>query len=203
MAYEIAKRILDLAGSLATILVALPLMIVIVIWIRTSSPGPAIFRQKRAGKNGVPFTLLKFRTMRTETDPFGPSPKSGQDQRLTGIGKVLREWSLDELPQLFNILWGQMSLVGPRPLYVSQMAEWDVTQRRRLEVKPGLTGLAQICGRAELTIEAKLALDVEYVDKRSFGLDLKILWMTLGQLVGRRNIYEKRYSHKQTTRNEG
>lgn len=203
MAYEIAKRMLDLAGSLTAIFVALPLMIVIIIAIRLGSRGPAIFRQQRAGKNGVPFTLLKFRTMRTETDPFGPSPKSGQDPRLTGIGKFLREWSLDELPQLFNILWGQMSLVGPRPLYVSQMAEWDVTQRRRMEVKPGLTGLAQICGRAELTIEAKLALDVEYVDKRSFGLDLKILWMTMGQMVGRQNIYEKRYSNKQTTRNEG
>ncbi len=202
MSYEIAKRMLDLAGSLAAIFVALPLMIVIVIAIRLGSPGPAIFRQQRAGKNGVPFTLLKFRTMRINTDPFGPSPKSGQDPRLTGIGKFLREWSLDELPQLFNILWGQMSLVGPRPLYVSQMAEWDVIQRKRLEVKPGLTGLAQICGRAELTLEEKLALDVEYVDKRSFGLDLKILSMTLGQLVGRRNIYEKRYSQKQATRNE-
>ncbi|NLH16765.1 MAG: sugar transferase [Phycisphaerae bacterium] len=203
MAYEIAKRIFDIVASLFAILIALPLMIVILIAIRLGSPGPAIFRQQRAGKNGAPFTLLKFRTMRTDVDPFGPSPKSGQDQRLTGIGKVLREWSLDELPQLFNILSGRMSLVGPRPLYRSQMAEWDSTQRRRLEVKPGLTGLAQICGRAELTLEEKLALDVEYVDKRSFRLDLKILCMTLGQLVGRRNIYEKRYSRKQTTRNEG
>jgi lipopolysaccharide/colanic/teichoic acid biosynthesis glycosyltransferase len=203
MVYEIAKRILDLLVSLTAVVVSLPLMIVIVVWIRLGSPGPAIFRQQRAGKNGMPFTLLKFRTMRTDTDPFGPSPKSGQDPRLTGVGKFLREWSLDELPQLFNILCGKMSLVGPRPLYLSQMAEWDSKQRRRLEVKPGLTGLAQICGRAELTIENKLALDVEYVDKRSFGLDLKILWMTLGQLIGRRNIYEKRYSNQQATRNEG
>lgn len=203
MIYEIAKRLLDLLVSLAATVVLLPLVIVIVVWIRLSSPGPAIFRQQRAGKNGTPFTLLKFRTMRTDTDPFGPSPKTGQDPRLTRVGKFLRECSLDELPQLFNILCGQMSLVGPRPLYLSQMAEWDSTQRRRLEVKPGLTGLAQICGRAELTIEEKLALDVEYVDKRSFGLDLKILGMTLGQLIGRRNIYEKRYSSKQATRNEG
>ena len=203
MIYEIAKRVLDLLVSLTATVVLLPLVIVIMVWIRLSSPGPAIFRQQRAGKNGAPFTLLKFRTMRTDADPFGPSPKSGEDPRLTGIGKFLREWSLDELPQLFNILCGQMTLVGPRPLYLSQMAEWDSTQRRRLEVKPGLTGLAQICGRAELTIENKLALDVEYVDKRSFGLDLKILGMTLGQLIGRRNIYEKRYSSKQATRNEG
>lgn len=203
MIFEIAKRLLDLVVSLVAIIVTLPLMIVIVIWIRLSSPGRSIFRQQRAGKNGTPFTLLKFRTMRMDSDPFGPSPKSGQDPRLTGVGKLLREWSLDELPQLFNILLGQMSLVGPRPLYLSQMAEWDSTQRRRLEVKPGLTGLAQICGRAELTIENKLALDVEYVDKRSFGLDLKILGMTASQLVGRRNIYEKRYSNKQATRNEG
>ncbi len=203
MLYQLTKRLFDLLASLIAIVIALPLMIVIVIWIRLSSPGPAIFRQQRAGKNGTPFTLLKFRTMRTNTDPFGPSPKSGQDPRLTGVGKFLREWSLDELPQLFNILCGEMALVGPRPLYLSQMAEWDSTQRRRLEVKPGLTGLAQICGRAELTIENKLALDVEYVDKRSFGLDLRILWMTLGQFLGRRNIYEKRYSNQQATRNEG
>ena len=203
MTYEIAKRVLDLLVSLTAAAASLPLLIVIVVWIRLTSPGPAIFRQERAGKNGTPFTLLKFRTMRTDADPFGPSPKSGRDLRLTGVGKFLREWSLDELPQLFNILCGQMSLVGPRPLYLSQMAEWDSTQRRRLEVKPGLTGLAQICGRAELTIENKLALDVEYVDKRSFGLDLRIVWMTLGQLIGRRNIYEKRYSTKQATRNEG
>ncbi len=203
MAYEIAKRVLDLLVSLTAAVASLPLLFVIVVWIRLTSPGPAIFRQHRAGKNGSPFTLLKFRTMRTDADPFGPSPKSGQDPRLTGVGKFLREWSLDELPQLFNILRGEMSLVGPRPLYLSQMAEWDSTQRRRLQVKPGLTGLAQICGRAELTIENKLALDVEYVDKRSFGLDLRILWMTLGQLIGRRNIYEKRYSTRQATRNEG
>jgi len=203
MTYEIAKRVLDLLVSLTAAVASLPLVIVIVVWIRLSSPGPAIFRQQRAGKNGEPFTLLKFRTMRTDADPFGPSPKSGQDPRLTGVGKFLREWSLDELPQLFNILRGEMSLVGPRPLYLSQMAEWNPTQRRRLEVKPGLTGLAQICGRAELTIENKLALDVEYVDKRSFGLDLRILWMTLGQLIGQRNIYEKRYSNRQATRNEG
>jgi lipopolysaccharide/colanic/teichoic acid biosynthesis glycosyltransferase len=203
MAYEITKRVFDLVGSLVAIIIALPLMIVIAIGIRFGSAGPAIFRQQRAGKGGVSFTLLKFRTMRTDADPFGPSPKSGQDPRLTALGKCLRETSLDELPQVFNILLGQMSWVGPRPLYLSQMAEWDATQRRRLEVKPGLTGLAQICGRAELTLEEKLALDVEYVDKRSPTLDLKILVMTLGQLLGRRNIYEKRYSQKQTTRNEG
>jgi lipopolysaccharide/colanic/teichoic acid biosynthesis glycosyltransferase len=203
MTYEIAKRVLDLLVSLTAAVASLPLVIVIVVWIRLTSPGPAIFRQQRAGKNGTPFTLLKFRTMRTDADPFGPSPKSGQDPRLTGVGKFLREWSMDELPQLFNILRGEMSLVGPRPLYLSQTAEWNPTQRRRLDVKPGLTGLAQICGRAELTIENKLALDVEYVDKRSFGLDLRILWMTLGQLIGRRNIYEKRYSNRQATRNEG
>ena len=129
--------------------------------------------------------------MKTDADPFGPSPKSDTDTRLTPIGRFLREYSLDELPQLINILKGQMALVGPRPLYMSQMAEWDDRQKKRLLVKPGLTGLAQISGRGELTREEKLELDVQYVENASPCLDCKIVLATFGQVFMRKNIYEK------------
>ncbi|HOV77723.1 MAG TPA: sugar transferase, partial [Sedimentisphaerales bacterium] len=150
--YRLLKRLFDvlLAGVLLAIL--WPLLLVIALAIRWTSPGPALFRQERAGQHGRPFSMLKFRTMRLDVDPFGPSPKSDRDPRLTRIGKFLREYSLDELPQLINILWGHMAFVGPRPLYVSQIAEWNARQRIRLLVKPGLTGLAQVSGRGELTV---------------------------------------------------
>ena len=138
----------------------------------------------------------------TDADPFGASPKSGEDSRLTKIGKFLREYSLDELPQLFNILKGDMSVVGPRPLYMSQIAEWNDRQKKRLLVKPGLTGLAQISGRGELTREEKLELDVRYVETASLWLDLKIILMTIRQVFARKNIYEKKYSKTEFTRGE-
>jgi lipopolysaccharide/colanic/teichoic acid biosynthesis glycosyltransferase len=116
---------------------------------------------------------------------------------------MLREYSLDELPQLFNIVKGDMSIVGPRALYVSQICEWDDRQKRRLEVKPGLTGLAQISGRGELTREEKLELDVKYVETRSCVLDLRIIMATFAQVLGRKSIYEKRYSKTEYTRDRG
>jgi sugar transferase EpsL len=140
--------------------------------------------------------------MKPGTDPFGASPKSGDDPRLTRIGKFLREYSLDELPQLFNILKGNMSIVGPRPLYVSQMAEWNERQIKRLLVKPGLTGLAQTSGRGDLTREEKLELDVKYVETASFWMDVKIILATGIQVFRRKSIYEKRYSAIEYTRGE-
>ena len=201
MLYSIVKRILDLLVSITATLVLLLPMLVIILLIRRSSKGPAVFKQERAGKNGKPFTIYKFRTMRSDVDPFGASPKTGQDPRLTGIGIFLREYSLDELPQLLNVLIGNMSLVGPRPLYVSQMAEWDDTQKRRLFVKPGVTGLAQISGRGQLTQESKLALDVKYVATAGITTDIKILFATFIQTVTKKDIYEDKYSEKQDTRN--
>ena len=197
------KRFLDVLISLPATALLLPLFAVIVIAVRVSSKGPAIFRQERAGKGGKPFVFYKFRTMKLDVDPFGPSPKSGDDRRLTGVGKLLREFSLDELPQLFNILKGDMSLVGPRPLYLSQMAEWDARQRKRLLVKPGLTGLAQVSGRGALTREEKLELDVRYVETASTWLDCRLLLATIGQVFRRRGIYEKRYSAGEYTRGKG
>lgn len=196
------KKIIDVILSLIAIVLLLPLFAVIIIAIRCGSRGPAVFVQERAGRNGIPFRFYKFRTMRIDTDPFGPSPKSADDPRLTGIGKFLREHSLDELPQLFNVLKGDMSIVGPRPLYMSQMAEWDERQKKRLLVKPGLTGLAQICGRAELTREEKLDLDVKYVETASSRGDIKIICATIGQVLGRKSIYEKKYSQSEITRGD-
>ncbi len=188
--------------SLLVIVILLPVFFVIYLTTKVTSKGPAIFKQERAGRDGKPFVFYKFRTMKLETDPFGPSPKSNADLRLTKIGKLLREYSLDELPQLFNVLKGDMSIVGPRPLYLSQMAEWDDRQKKRLLVKPGLTGLAQISGRGELTREEKLELDVRYIETASFWLDIKIILTTILQVFTRKNIYEKKYSQSEFTRGQ-
>jgi lipopolysaccharide/colanic/teichoic acid biosynthesis glycosyltransferase len=158
--------------------------------------------QERAGKNGMPFVFYKFRTMKTDVEPFGPSPKSGKDPRLTKVGKCLREYSLDELPQLFNILKGDMSIVGPRPLYISQILEWNERQKKRLLVKPGLTGLAQIGGRAELTREEKLEFDVKYVETTGLLTDIRIILATMVYVFKRKNIYEKSYSQTEYTRGQ-
>jgi lipopolysaccharide/colanic/teichoic acid biosynthesis glycosyltransferase len=193
---------MDLIIAAVLSLILFPLFVIIWLLIKISSPGSVIFRQQRAGKDGKSFIFYKFRTMRTDVDPFGSSPKSGEDPRLTKIGKFLREYSLDELPQLFNILKGDMSIVGPRPLYISQIAEWNDRQKKRLLVKPGITGLAQISGRGELTREEKLELDVRYVETASLWLDLKIILMTICQVFTRKNIYEKKYSRTEFTRGE-
>jgi len=202
MAYKFFKRLFDICVSLKLIILLLPVYLVIIIMIRLNRDGKAVFKQTRAGKNGKPFTFYKFRTMKPNVDPFGASPKSGDDPRLTKIGIFLRKTSLDELPQLFNVLKGNMSLVGPRPLYVEQIAEWNDEQKKRLLVKPGLTGLAQINGRGELTREAKLAFDVEYVKRASFLLDLKIIFTTFFQVFAGRSIYEKKYSETEETRQQ-
>jgi undecaprenyl phosphate N,N'-diacetylbacillosamine 1-phosphate transferase len=197
------KRIFDIFIALPAVVILLPVFVAIFVAVKLTSKGPAIFKQDRAGLNGRPFIFYKFRTMRLDVDPFGPSPKSSDDPRLTKIGRFLREHSLDELPQLFNVLKGGMSIVGPRPLYVSQIAEWDQRQKKRLLVKPGITGLAQISGRGRLSREEKLELDVKYVETASFLTDTKIVIATIGQVLGRDGIYERRYSKTEYTRTEG
>jgi lipopolysaccharide/colanic/teichoic acid biosynthesis glycosyltransferase len=200
--YRLLKRVIDLVVAGVALVVLAPVLLGIGVAIRLGSRGPALFRQERAGRGGRSFMLYKFRTMRPEVDPFGPSPQAGDDPRLTRLGRVLREYSLDELPQLVNIVRGDMSLVGPRPLYVAQMAEWDERQQKRLLVTPGLTGLAQISGRGELTREEKLELDVRYVEEASLRLDGRILGATLWRVFARRGIYEKRYSRVESTRGQ-
>lgn len=202
-AYGWLKERIDAFVALSALLAAAPLFAVIAWLIRRESPGPVFFRQTRAGRAGRPFTLLKFRTMRLDTDPYGDSPQSGADPRLTRSGRRLRETSLDELPQLINVLCGEMALVGPRPLYMQQMAEWNTRQRRRLLVKPGLTGFAQVLGRGGLTVEDKLELDVQYVENVSLRTDLWIIWRTLRSLLRRGDIYEKQYSRTKQRRSAG
>lgn len=199
-ASDALRRTTDILATLFVLPLAGPLMLLLAAMVRLESRGPAVFRQERAGRGGKPFTLLKLRTMRTDADPYGASPHGADDPRLTRVGRFLREWSLDELPQLWNVLRGDMTLVGPRPLYLSQAAEWNERQRTRLRVKPGLTGLAQVTGRGGLTIEEKLELDAQYVEKRSLWLDAKIVAWTIFTFLRRRDIYEKRYSRDEETR---
>jgi lipopolysaccharide/colanic/teichoic acid biosynthesis glycosyltransferase len=198
-AYLALKGVCDRVLAAGALLVAgLPMLYL--AWRVRRDGHPALFRQTRAGLNGRPFTLLKFRTMRADVDPFGDSPQSGEDARITPIGRWLRERSLDELPQLVNVLRGEMSLVGPRPLYVQQMAEWNARQRGRLLVKPGLTGLAQVRGRGSLTIEEKLEWDVRYVETMGLVTDLRIIWETVWGLRRGADIYEVRYSQQRERR---
>ena len=199
---DICKRVFDILIAITTTIILSPMFIAIWITIKLSSKGPVIFKQQRAGKNGKPFVFYKFRTMKPGIDPFGPSPKSGQDPRLTKAGKFLREYSLDELPQLFNVLKGDMSIVGPRPLYISQIPEWNERQQKRLLVKPGLTGLAQIMGRGELTREEKLDFDVKYVETASLLTDIRIIFSTIVYVLKHKSIYEKSYSQNEHTRGQ-
>jgi len=170
-------------------------MIVIAVVIRMESRGGALFLQRRAGHRGRPFRMWKFRTMRCDVDPYGISPHGADDPRLTRFGRFLRETSLDELPQLVNVFMGTMSLVGPRPLYERQAELWDDNQRRRLNVKPGITGWAQAYRRAGLPIEDKIDMDLYYVDNRSIGMDMRIIFRTIFNIFCRRGeIYEQQYS---------
>ncbi len=188
---ELTKRIFDLLVSIPAVLLLLPVFVIVAIVIKISDKGPAIFKQERTGKGGKPFIFYKFRTMKVMVDPFGQSPKSGDDPRLIKPGKFLREYSLDELPQLFNVIKGDMSIVGPRPLYIAQIAKLTDYHKKRLLVKPGLTGLSQLYGRSELTEKPNLDLEVEYTEKQSLWLDIKIVFITIGIVFGKKGVYEK------------
>jgi sugar transferase EpsL len=180
------KRLVDLMVSGMVLLFTLPLFGIVAVAIRLNMGAPVFFCHRRPGLNGRPFYLIKFRTMANTYDEKGQL-LPGQ-QRLTRLGSLLRSLSLDELPQLINVLRGDMSLVGPRPLLMEYMELYNSGQKRRQEVKPGITGWAQVNGRNALTWEDKFALDVWYVDHRSFWLDLKILWLTLVKVFNREGI---------------
>lgn len=183
------KRLIDLIVSGGVLLVTLPLFALVATAILINMGSPVFFRQKRPGLRGRPFYLIKFRTMAIVHDEKGKL-LPGQ-QRLTRLGGWLRNVSLDELPQLFNVLRGDMSLVGPRPLLMEYLDLYTPEQKRRQEVRPGITGWAQVNGRNALTWEDKFALDVWYVDHQSIGLDLKILWLTLRKVISREGILNK------------
>ena len=176
-----AKRALDICCSATTLVVLSPVMVLTALAVRIWLGAPVLFRQMRPGLNGHLFTILKFRTMTDERDATGTLLPDAR--RLHGIGKVLRRTSLDELPQLINVLRGEMSLVGPRPLLAEYVARYSPAQARRLLVKPGLTGWAQVNGRNAINWKEKFQCDIWYVDHASFLLDLRILWMTLGCVV--------------------
>lgn len=194
--YRWLKERIDRYLALVGLIVLGPVMLLIAALIRRGSAGPALFAQQRAGRLGRPFTFYKFRTMRADADPYGDSPESGDDPRITPLGKWLRETSLDELPQLINVIRGEMAIVGPRPLFVQQIAEWSDLHRRRLLVRPGLTGYSQINGRASITIEQKLDLDVRYITNMSLGTDIAIMLRTVTGLWSGEGLYQVQYSRE-------
>lgn len=180
------KRILDFGGATLALALLSPLLLILAYLVRKNLGSPVLFRQMRSGLQGKPFVMYKFRTMSDARDSEGRLLPD--DQRLTPFGKFLRSTSLDELPELFNVLRGDMSLVGPRPLLIDYLERYSPEQARRHEVKPGITGWAQVNGRNTLTWEEKFKLDVWYVDNWTLALDLRILWLTLLKVVRRDGI---------------
>lgn len=179
--YSLSKRALDIVLSIFGLAVLSGLLILISILIRCTTNGPIFFRQQRTGKGGKLFEMIKFRTMTDETDGLGAL--SADCDRVTAIGHFLRLFSLDELPELWNVLKGEMSIVGPRPLLPEYLPLYTAEQARRHEVTPGITGWAQINGRNSISWEEKFERDVWYVDNCSFFLDLKIIWLTVGRVI--------------------
>ncbi|AIZ46667.1 hypothetical protein QR90_12680 [Deinococcus radiopugnans] len=186
MSNDQTKRIVDALVSGAGLIVLSPVLLVTAGAVARYLGRPILFSQKRPGLHGQPFTMYKFRTMRDAVDSHGqPLPDS---ERLTPLGRFLRASSLDELPEFFNVLRGDMSLVGPRPLLMEYLDRYTPQQARRHEVRPGITGWAQVNGRNAISWEEKFALDVWYVDNRSLALDFKILWMTVQKVFEREGI---------------
>jgi lipopolysaccharide/colanic/teichoic acid biosynthesis glycosyltransferase len=185
------KRILDLAIALPLAVATAPLMAGIALWVRRDSPGPALYRQARVGYAGRPFTLLKFRTMVVGAEGMGAGlAVTAGDPRITRAGALLRRLSLDELPQLWNVIRGDMSLVGPRPTVASQVERYDARRRGRLLARPGLTGLAQVRGRNAIPWSERIEIDLEYVGGWSMRRDLAILARTLLVVLGREGTYK-------------
>lgn len=176
------KRCLDFLLSLCGIIVLSPVLLVLAVLVRVKLGSPILFRQERPGKDEKIFTLCKFRTMTDARDEKGELLPDAV--RLTKFGKFLRATSLDELPELFNILKGDMSVIGPRPLLVSYLPYYTERERKRHSVRPGLTGLAQVSGRNFLDWDRRFQKDVEYVEHLSFGMDMKVLWMTVQTVLG-------------------
>ena len=196
--YEVIKRIIDIVASFTGLIVLSPLMLVVSILIKLESKGEVIFKQKRVGLNGKEFYMYKFRSMvinaeelkaelESQNEMSGPMFKMKDDPRITKIGKFIRKTSIDELPQLINVIKGDMSLVGPRPSLPKEVEEFETWMRERLEVKPGLTCIWQVSGRNNIDFEDWMKLDIKYVRERSFKLDMKLILKTVLVLLGDKN----------------
>ncbi len=194
------KRATDTVGALLLTVLLAPLLAAVAVAVRLSSPGPVLYRQVRVGRNGTTFRMWKFRTMVAAADRMRPELETAnehdgamfkmrRDPRVTRLGRFLRRSSLDELPQLYNVLVGHMSLVGPRPPLPEEVERYDATELRRLSVRPGLTGVWQVGGRSDLSWEETVALDLNYVDNWSYARDIDVLARTLRAVVSGRGAY--------------
>jgi lipopolysaccharide/colanic/teichoic acid biosynthesis glycosyltransferase len=185
------RRALDIVLSSAALLLSAPLLALAMIAIRVESRGAAIYRQRRAGLDGHPFDVLKLRTMVQGAEHIGAGLAINEDDpRITRVGELLRRTSLDELPNLWNVLRGEMTLIGPRPTLPVQVEQYSERQRGRLAVKPGITGWAQVNGRASLPWSERIELDLYYIEHRSLGLDLRIAWRTVAMVFGGHGLYK-------------
>lgn len=194
MNYDGTKRVLDAVSAGLLLLASLPVQAAVAAAVAAKLGRPVLFRQSRPGRNGEVFTLLKFRSMK---DVDAAKGLISDESRLTSFGKKLRSTSLDELPTLWNVLRGDMSMVGPRPLLVEYLRRYTPEQARRHEVRPGITGLAQVNGRNSLDWDDRFKLDVDYVDNRSFGLDAQILWRTFSVVFRRQGISAQNHATMQ------
>ncbi len=185
------RRALDIVVSAVGLVLASPLLAAAAIAIRMEGPGPVLFRQQRAGRDGEPFEMLKLRTMINDAERTGPGlAVNAGDARITRVGALLRRSSLDELPNLINVLRGEMSLIGPRPTLPSQVAQYTERQRGRLAIRPGITGWAQVNGRASLPWPERIELDLYYIEHRSPALDMRILSRTVSMVLGGSGLYK-------------
>ncbi len=198
--YLIAKRSIDLFGASAGLLLSAPIMLVVAVGIKLESRGPILFRHPRLGKDGRAFVMLKFRSMYqdasalrqqlfAENEVPGPVFKIHSDPRMTRVGRIIRKYSLDELPQLWNVLRGEMSLVGPRPPVPDEVTRYHPWQRERLAVKPGLTCTWQVSGRSDIPFDEWMQMDIEYVRTRGLLMDLKLLLLTVPAVISARGAY--------------
>ena len=183
------KRVFDFSVALLLLAALWPLLLLLAVLVRWRLGSPVLFRQQRPGLHGRPFFICKFRTMNEARDTHGKL--LGDVERLTSLGRFMRRFSLDELPQLFNVLKGDLSLVGPRPLLMEYLPLYSAEQARRHEVRPGITGWAQINGRNAISWEERFRLDGWYVDHHSFALDMRILWMTLLKVLRSEGVSQK------------
>lgn len=185
------RRTIDVAVSALTLLLTAPLLALACLAIRLESPGPVVYRQRRVGLHGRQFDVLKLRTMVDGAEHIGAGLAiDANDSRVTRVGALLRRSSLDELPNLLNVLRGEMSLIGPRPTLPVQVAQYTPRQRERLQIRPGITGWAQVNGRASLPWSERIELDLYYIRHRSLALDLRILWRTPALVLGGGGLYK-------------